>query len=69
MFQKSDDTLTLKNNSVKIELILVFFGMQNPEKTSHQTVINVYTSPVQCSYCTLWKADNSHLIEASTKPC
>jgi len=50
--------LIFKNNLVKNELILAIFGVQNPEETSHQTIINVSTSPVKCSHCTLWKADN-----------
>jgi len=29
-------------------LIFVIFGIQNPEETSHQTIINVSTSPVKC---------------------
>jgi len=31
-FLKSDDTLILKNNSVKNEPILVIFGTENPEE-------------------------------------
>jgi len=46
---------------------LVISGIQNPEETSHQTIINVSISPVQCSHCTLWKVENVHLIEATTK--
>jgi len=42
---------------------LVILGTENPEETSHQ-IINVSTSPVNCSHCTLYKADNVHLIEA-----
>jgi len=51
---------------VKNELIVVIFGAQNAEETSHQMIINVFTSRVICSHCTLWKEDNVHLIEAST---
>jgi len=43
---------------VKNESVLVIFGTQNPEETSHHTIINVSTSPVKCSHCTLWKAAN-----------
>jgi len=39
----------------------------NPEETSHQTIANLSTAPLECSHCTLWKADNFHLIEANTK--
>jgi len=65
--QKNEDTLIFKNNSVKNEPILVIFGARNPEETSHQTIINVSTSPVECSHCTSWKGDNVHLIEARSK--
>ena len=52
----------------KNELFLIIFGAQNPEETSHQVTINVSTSPIKgSSRCTLWKADNVHVIEASTK--
>jgi len=54
----------LKNNSVKKWTNFRNFGTQNPEETSHQTVINVSTSPVKCSHYTLWKADTVYLIEA-----
>ena len=47
----------LKNNSVKNKLILVIFGAQNPEETSHQTIIDVSTSYVKCRHCTLWKRE------------
>jgi len=60
MFQKSDDTMILK-------IAKKFFGIQNPKEISHQMIMNVSTSLVNCSHCTLWKADNVHLIEASTK--
>jgi len=53
VFQKSDDTLILKNNSVKNKPILVTFGTQNLEKTSYQMIIDVSTSPVKCSHPTL----------------
>jgi len=43
-----------KNNSVKNELILVIFGVQNLEETSHQRIINVSTSPVKCSHEIMW---------------
>jgi len=45
---------------VKNKLILVIFGIRNPKETSYQMIINVATSPVKCSHCTLWKADNFH---------
>jgi len=45
---------------VKNEPILVIFGTQNLEETSHHMIINVSTSPVKCSHCTLWKADYFH---------
>jgi len=35
--------------------------MLNPEETSHQMITNLSTAPIQCSHCTLWKADNFHL--------
>jgi len=38
---------------MKNEPILVIFGKQNPKETSHQKIINVSTSPVKCSHCTL----------------
>jgi len=47
--------------------MLVIFGSLNPEETSHQMIINLSTSPVKCSHCTLRNADHFHLIEASTK--
>jgi len=43
---------------VKNEQILVIFGAQNPEEMSHQMIRKISTSPVKCSHCTLWKADN-----------
>ena len=46
------------NSSVKNELILAIFGIQNSEETSHQTVIDLYTSSVNCNHCTLWKSSN-----------
>jgi len=49
----------------KMNRYLVFFGTQNPKETTHHMIINVSTSPVKCSHCTLWKADNVHLIEAT----
>jgi len=51
------------HNSVKNEMVLVTFGTQNPEETSQEKIINVSTSPVKCSHCTLWNADNVHLIK------
>jgi len=54
---------------VKNDLNVVIFCVQNLEETSHQTIINISTSPVKWSHCTLWKADNVHLIEDSTKMC
>jgi len=63
VFRKKRMHHFLKNNSVKNKPILVIFGTQNPEETSHQMIINVSTSPVKCSHCTLWKAHNVHLIE------
>jgi len=60
VFQNNDETLIffLKNNSAKNELFLVIFGVHNREETSHRTIINVFTSLVKCSHCTLSKADN-----------
>jgi len=51
VFQKSDDILIFKNNSVKNEPALVSFGTWNPKETSHQKI-----SPVKCCHCTLWKS-------------
>jgi len=59
VFQESDDTLVFLNK-VKNEPVLVIFGAWNPAETSHQMIINVSTSPVKCSHCTLWKTDNFH---------
>jgi len=44
---------------VKNEPILVIFGMQNPKEILHQTIVNVSTSPIKCSHCTLRKTDRS----------
>jgi len=44
---------SLKYNSVKNEPILTNLCKQNPKETSHQKVINLPTSPVKCSHCTL----------------
>jgi len=55
------------NSSVKINRFLVMSGTLNPEESSHQVITNLSTASVKCSHCTLWKADNFHLIEASTK--
>jgi len=63
-FKKAMTPWFFKNHSVKNEPILVIFGTQNPEETSHQMIISVSTSHVKCSHYTLWKADNFHLIEA-----
>ena len=41
---------------MKNEPILVIIGIQNPKVTLHQMIINVSTSLVNCSHCTLWKA-------------
>jgi len=46
-----------KNKSVKNEPILSFLVYRIPKKP-HQMIINVSTSPVKCSHCTLWKADS-----------
>jgi len=45
VFQKSDDILILKNNSVKNEPILVIVSTQNPEK-------NVISDDYKCVYLT-----------------
>jgi len=45
----------------------MIFGTVNPEETSHQMITSVSTAHVKCSHTTLWKADNFHLIENSTK--
>jgi len=34
---------------MKNELILVIFGVRDPQETSHQKIINVSMSPVKCS--------------------
>jgi len=38
---------------VKSELIITIFGTHNPEEMSHQSMINVSTTTVKCSHCTL----------------
>ena len=51
-----------KSSPVKNEWILVISGKQNFEDMSSWMVINLYTLPVNCSHCTLWKAGNFHLM-------
>ena len=60
VFQKSVTSLI---NSVKNEPILIIFGTQNPEGTSHKKIIKLFISYAKCSHCTLWEADLFHLIE------
>jgi len=46
--QKSDDILIFKNNSVKDELILVIFDVQNSEETWYQMYPPRQSSSVKC---------------------
>jgi len=55
VLQKNAPHYSIFNNSAKNELILIIFGVQNPEESSHQKIIkyNSPTSPKQRCRTTL----------------